>query len=172
MRNAAIVALTLLLACEVSAWAGRTGQAKSAEVLAKRRASTPHGPNGWARASVTSRRSEQKAVRKALRAAKPGSHFGTLGGNEALTEIRDIVGKSLGLTPGQLASTDRRHDRAVVKQLRRMLREVRTARSQGRPYRDAFPRSVARSYDELERSLKGDIGAIRQRQESNRRTVH
>ncbi|HEY8145087.1 MAG TPA: hypothetical protein VIG06_20545 [Kofleriaceae bacterium] len=165
MRIRIALVLVALFGCELSAQAGRTGQAKSAEVLARRKAASPRGAKEWGGTSMAFLHAGQKEVRRDLRRATPGSEAAAIarGKNQALVSIRDIVGKHLGLTPGQLASKDRRHDRAVVKQLRRMLREVRTARSNGRPFRQAFPNSLETSYRELETSLAGEISSIRAR---------
>lgn len=165
MRIRIALVLLALFGCELSAQAGRTGQAKSAEVLARRKAASPRGAKEWGGTSMAFLHAGQKEVRRDLRRATPGSEAAAIasGKNKALVSIRDIVGKHLGLTPGQLASKDRRHDRAVVKQLRRMLREVRTARSNGRSFRQAFPDSLATSYGELETALAGEIASIRAR---------
>ncbi len=172
MRIRTILALLVLCACELGAHAGRSGQAKSAEVLARRRAASPRGAREWGGTSMAFLHNGQKEVRRDLRRATPGSEAAAIarGKNDALVSIRDIVGKHLGLTPGQLASKDRRHDRAVAKQLRRMLREVRTARSNGRPFRQAFPGSLATSYRELEDALAGEIASVKERQASDHRT--
>lgn len=171
MRVRTLLALLILLACEVTASAGRTGQARSAEVLARRRAASPRGAKEWGGTSMAFLHAGQKEVRRDLRRARPGSEAAARarGKNAALVSIRDIVGKHLGLTPGQLASKDRRHDRAVAKQLRRMLREVRAARASGRPLGEAFPGTLAASYRELEAALGGELASLKARQADDHR---
>src|SRR6185436_11112076 len=129
------------------------------EVLAKRTKASPRGPKEWGGKSMAYIHENQKQVRRDLRTVSPGSEAAAMarGRNAALVSIRDIVGKHLGLTPGQLAYKDRRHQRAVGKQLRRMLRQVRTARASGRAFHDAFPGSLARSYGELEAALASEL---------------
>ena len=61
-------------------------------------------------------------------------------------------------------SSDRRHQRAVLKRLRGMLRQIRAARASGRGFGEAFPTSRAGSYRELEGALAGEIISIKQRQ--------
>lgn len=171
MRSGLILALLALVALEPFAQAGRTGQAKSAAVLAKRQAASPRGASEWGGKSAAFLHAGQKEVRGQLRRAQPGSEAAAtaLGKQEALVSIRDIVGKHLGLSPGQLEGKDRRHDRAVKKQLRRMLRQVRSARSSGRAFRDAFPDSLATSYRELEAALAGELASLHARQAAGHR---
>ena len=172
MRIRTLIALLALLACEVNAQAGRTGQAKSAEVLARRQKASPRGGKEWGGKSMAFIRGTQKQVRRDMRRATPGSELaaGTVGRDAAAVSIRDIVGKHLGLTHGQLASKDRRHQRAVAKELRRMLREVRTARSSGRPFREAFPGSLASGYRELENGLTAELASRKAREAADHRT--
>jgi hypothetical protein len=174
--RAVLVLLALLLVGDAKLYAGRrtkTGQARSAEVLAKRKAASPRGANEWGGKSMAYLHGAQKDVRKQLGRVEPGStqHAEMRGQRSALVSIRDIVGKHLGLTPGQLASKDRRFDRAVAKQLRRMLREVRTAKSSGRPYRDVYPGSLQNSYAELEQALVKEISAQKATQAASHRTI-
>lgn len=174
--RAVLVLLALLLVGEAKLYAGRrtkTGQARSAEVLAKRNAASPRGPNEWGGKSMAYVHGVQKDVRKELGRVEPGGmrHAETRGQRGALVSIRDIVGKHMGLTPGQMASKDRRFDRAVAKQLRRMLREVRTAKSSGRPYRDVYPVSLENSYGELEQALVKEINAHKATQAASHRTI-
>ncbi len=159
MRRAILFAFLPLLLLAGPADAGRTGQAKSAEVLTRRTKAFPRGSKDWGGKSMAYIHDNQKQVRRSLRTATPGSEAAATarGQDSALVSIRDIVGKHLGLTPGQLAYKDRRHQRAVGKQLRRMLRQVRTARASGRTFREAFPDSLANSYGELERALADQI---------------
>lgn len=172
MRIPALIALFVLFACELTAHAGRTGQAKSAEVLARRQKASPRGAKEWGGKSMAYIRSTQKEVRRDLRRASPGSEQAAraAGKDDAAVALRDVIGKHLGLTQGQLASKDRHHDRAVAKQLRRMIRQVRTAKSSGRPFREAFPRSLATSYDQLETALAGELASRKARQAADHRT--
>jgi hypothetical protein len=151
----------------VSSHAGRTktGQARSAEVLARRKAASPRGASEWGGKSMAFIHKGQKEVRRDLGRAAPGSEKAAIamGTHKATVSIRDIVGKHLGLTPGQLAFKDRRHERVVAKHLRRMLRDVRTARSNGRAFHDAFPGNLHGGYRELEAALTGEIDAIKGR---------
>jgi hypothetical protein len=178
MRTRTVLALVVLLvvgAAKVHAGRTRTktGQARSVEVLAKRNAASPRSGKEWGGKSMAYVHGVQKDVRTQLRRVEPGGmlHAETRGQRAALVSIRDIVGKHLGLTPGQMASKDRRFDRAVAKQLRRMLREVRTARSSGRPYRDAYPVSVENGYAELEQALVKEINAHKATQAASHRTI-
>jgi len=159
MRRIFHLALLPLVLLAGNAQAGRTGQAKSAEVLAKRTKASPRGSKEWGGISMGFMRAGQKEVRSELRRATPASAASAeaRGKDAALLKIREIVGKHLGLTPGQLAYKDRRYQRNVKKQLRRMLREVRTARASGRPFRDAFPDSLATSYSDLDAALSHQI---------------
>jgi len=175
MRIPTILALVALLACEVTAHGGRskTGQARSAEVLAKRTAASPRGAKEWGGISMAYIHNGQKEVRGELRGAGPGRRQVAypLGKDHALVSIREIVGKHLGLSPGQLASKDRRHERAVMKQLRRMLRDLRTARRQGRSFYDAFPGLQDYfTYRDLEAALTGEIASIKARQDASHRS--
>jgi hypothetical protein len=161
MRIASLAALAVLLACQMTAFAGgRTGQARSVEVLAKRTAASPRGATEWGGKSVAFIHAQQKQSRAELRRSTPGSQamVTAIARNQANHELRAIVGKHLGLTPGQLASKDRRHDRAVLKQLRRMVRQVRAPGSQRNPG--------------LEAQLTAEIAKIQQRQDAAHRTVH
>lgn len=178
MRTRALLPLlALLLVGEANLHAGRTraktGQARSAEVLARRNAASPRGEKEWGGTSMVFIHGKQKEVRKELGRVEPGGvrHHEALGTQSALVSIRDIVGKHLGLTPGQMASKDRRHDRAIAKQLRRMLRQVRAAKASGRPYRDAFPVSLGASYAELEQTLVNEIAAHKATQAASHRTT-
>jgi hypothetical protein len=178
MRTRALLALlALFLVGEANLHAGRTraktGQARSAEVLARRNAASPRGAKEWGGKSMAYIHGVQKEVRGELRRIEPRGtrHAENRGKREALVSIRDIVGKHLGLTPGQMASKDRRHDRAVTKQLRRMLRQVRTAKGSGRPYREAFPVSLEGSYGELEQALVNEIAAYKATQAASHRTT-
>lgn len=159
MRTMSIAILLALLVCETTALAGgRTGQAKSAEVLAKRTAASPRGAKQWGGKSAAYLHKTQKESRATLRRTPWTSYtlWTALAKNEAAASLRDIVGKHLGLTPGQLASKDRRHDRAILKELRRMVREVR----------------IAGTAPRIEGKLTAEIAKIKQRQVDSRRTTH
>jgi len=52
MRTRILIALLALFACEFNAQAGRTGQAKSAEVLARRQKASPRGGKEWGGTSM------------------------------------------------------------------------------------------------------------------------
>jgi hypothetical protein len=175
--RALLVLLALLLAADAKVHAGRTrtrtGQARSAEVLARRNAASPRGGTEWGGKAMAYIHGAEKDVRRELRSAEPGGvgHAESVGKRSALLSIREIVGKHLGMTPGQMASKDRRHERAIAKQLRRMLREVRTARSSGRPYRDAFPHSLESGYGQLEQVLVKEIAALKADQAASHRTT-
>jgi hypothetical protein len=161
MRRVILLALLPLLLLTGNADAGRTGQAKSAEVLAKRVKASPRGAKEWGGKSMAYIHQNQKQVRRELRSAVPGSEAAAVarGKDAALVSVRDIVGKHLGLTPGQLIYKDRRHQRAIGKQLRRMLRQVRAARASGRAFHEAFPGSLATSYGELEAALASQLAS-------------
>ena len=166
MRTRSLALLLAFLAFETTAAAGgRTGQAKSVEVLAKRTAVSPRGAHEWGGKANAYIHATQASARQDMRRVSPGSGtmWAALGKHSAGVKMREVIGKHLGLTPGQIASKDRRHDRAMVKQLRRMLREVRVAKASGRPVDVAFPMTMSASYPALEASLQREISSIRNR---------
>jgi hypothetical protein len=175
MRSIVIVTLLALFALDSDALArGRTGQARSVEVLAKRTADSPRGAKGWAGKSAAFVSKSRVRARAQLRGATPGdtAMWQAIGKLDASVGIREIVGKELGMTPGQISSKDRRHDRAIKKELRRMIRQVRTARASGIPVARAFPGALSPDYSTIEAKLTEQLVAIDRRQVDSRRTDH
>lgn len=163
MRLSMLAIAALLLVSAPVADAGRVkkGQARSAEVLAQRQAASPRGAKEWGGTSNRFIRSTQKEVRGLLRAVgvRGGDLESALGKQQAVVTLRDIVTRHMGMTRGEVVFGDRRHDRAVLKELRRIKRQIATARG---PSGQLGPAERARM-ESLERLVTGEIAAITRR---------
>ena len=158
-RLLALLALSLVSSSVVHA-AQRTGQARSAQVLAQREA----GPPNWVGKSSEFQTKSWKEVRAELRAGAPGGEalYRVQGKLSALRKIQGVLGKHGGAPEAVARWGSRKDVRVVIKELRRQRRSAQIASTQRGYVGAVYPGTFATSYRDLDARLAGMITELEQ----------